>query len=219
MPLCRSNVHCVAKDTSLQVHTRHTGHVCMQIPILYSHPRYRIHLRTSLPTGEPTYLTPTNLSNSPILTTNQIPREIQPVGSATHLLIHLGRNLKQKASRTTRAQSLQNRRIIRAPEKPLERLKSIRKNAGICARTHWLRLVVHKVSNLHLGSLRAKSERGRLTITFRMVSETGHPSAIGLWICWRIFSDPGIRIARICNGWRDMWGTIREHSHSSIGMS
>jgi len=40
---------------------------------------------------------------------------------------------------------------------PVERLKSISKNAGICARTHGLRLLLHKVSNLHLGSLRAKS--------------------------------------------------------------
>jgi len=28
-----------------------------------------------------------------------------------------------------------------------------------------------------------------------------------------------IRIARICNGWRDMWRTDREHYHSSIGTS
>jgi len=103
--------------------------------------------------------------------------------------------------------------------KPLERLKSIRKNAGICARTHGLCLLLHKVSNLPLGSLRAKSQRRVLTITFRMVSETGHPSAIALCIHWRMFSDTWIRIARICNGWWDMWRTVREHYHSSIGTS
>ena len=101
--------------------------------------------------------------------------------------------------------------------KPLERLKSIRKNAGICARTHALRLLLHKVSNLHLGLLRGISQRRRLTITFRMVSETRHPSAIALCILWRIFSDTWIRIARICTGWRDMWRTVREHYHSCIG--
>jgi len=55
---------------------------------------------------------------------------------------------------------------MRAPGKPLERVDSIRKNAGICAKTHGLRLLPHKVSNLHLGSFRAKSQRGRLTIIF-----------------------------------------------------
>jgi len=129
----------------------------------------------------------------------------------------LGRQLEPKYSRTTRTLSLRNRRIIRAPGKPLERLKSIRKNAGICARTHGLRFLLHKVSNLHLGSWRAKSQRRGLTITFRMVSETQHPSAIALYIRWRIFSDTWIRIARICNGCRDMWSTVREHYHSSIG--
>jgi len=49
---------------------------------------------------------------------------------------------------------------------PFERLKSIRKNAGICARTHGLRLLLHKVSNFHLGSMRAKSQRRGLTITY-----------------------------------------------------
>jgi len=103
--------------------------------------------------------------------------------------------------------------------KPLERLKSIRKNEGICARSYGLRLLLHKVSNLHLGSLRANSQRRGLTITFRMVSETRHPSPMALWIRWRIFSDTWIRIARICNGWRDRWRTVREHYHSSIGTS
>ena len=56
--------------------------------------------------------------------------------------------------------------------KPLERLKSIRNNAEIWARTQGLCLLLHKVSNLYLGSLRAKSQRGGLTITFRIVSET-----------------------------------------------
>jgi len=83
---------------------------------------------------------------------------------------------------------------------PLERLKSLRKNAGICARTHGLRFLLHKVSNLYLGSLRAKSQRRKLTITFRRVSETGHPWALALCIRWRIFSDTWICIARICNG-------------------
>jgi len=103
--------------------------------------------------------------------------------------------------------------------KPLERLKSIRKNAGICARTHGLRLLLHKVSNLHFGSLRLKSQRRGLTITFRMLSETRHPSAIALCIRWRIFSDTWIRISCICNSLRDMWWTVREHYHSSIGTS
>jgi len=70
-------------------------------------------------------------------------------------MIRLGGNPKQKYLRTTRTQSLQNRKIIRGPGKPLERLKSIRQNAGICARTHELRLLLHKVSNLDLGSFRA----------------------------------------------------------------
>jgi len=176
----------------------------MQISISYSHPPYGIHLRTSLPTGGPTYLKPTNPSNTPIQTTNQILPGIQPVVSATHLMIHLGGNTKHKYSRTTRTQSLRNRRIIRAPGKPLERLKTIRKNAGICARPHGLRLLLHKVANWHLGSLRAKSQRGGLTITFRMVSETQHPSAIAVCIRWRIFSHTWICIARIWNGRRDM---------------
>ena len=201
----------------MHAHTRHTCEVLMQILISYSHPPYGIHLRTSLLTGGPTYLMPTNPSNTPIQTTNQILPEIQPVVSATHLMIRLAGNLKQKYSRTTRTQSLRNRRIIRAPGNPLERLKSIWKNAEICARTHGLHLLLHKVSNLHLGSLRAKSQRRGLTITFRMVSETRHPSAIALCICWRIFSYTWIRRARICNGWRDMWRTVREHYHSSIG--
>jgi len=191
----------------------------MQILISYSHPPYGIHLRTSLPTGEPTYPTPTNPSNIPIQTMNQILPEIQPVVSAMHLMIGLGGNPKQKYSSPTRTQSLRNRKIIRAPGKPLERLKSIRKIAGICARTHGLRLLLHKVSNLHPGLLRAKSQRRGLTITFRMVSETRHPSAIALCIRWRIFSDTWIRIARICNHWRDMWRTVREHYHSSIRTS
>jgi len=71
----------------------------MQISISYSYAPYGIHLRTSLPTGEPTYLTPTNPSNTPIQTTNQILPEIQPVVSATHLMIRLGGNPKQKYSR------------------------------------------------------------------------------------------------------------------------
>jgi len=108
---------------------------------------------------------------------------------------------------------------IRAPGKPLERLKSISKNAGVCARTHGLRLLLHKVSNLPLGLLRAKSQRRALTITFRMISEIRHPSAITLCIRWRSFPDIWIRIARICNGWRDMWRTVREHYHASIGTS
>jgi len=141
------------------VHLRNTCEVCMQIAILYSHPPYGIHLRTSLPTGGPTYLTPTHLSNTLILTRNQILPEIQPGVSGTHLMIRLGRNPKQNYSRTTCTQTLRNRRIIRAPGKLLERLKSIRKNAGICARTHVLCLLLHKVSNLHCGSLRAKSQR------------------------------------------------------------
>jgi len=119
--------------------------------------RYRTHIHhteslpRSLPTGGPTYLTPTHPSITPIQTTNQILPEIQPVVSATHLMIRLGRNPKQQYSRTTRTQSLRNRRITRAPWKPLERLTSIRKNAEICARTHGLRLLLNKVSNLHLG--------------------------------------------------------------------
>jgi len=219
MRLCRSNVHFVARDTYVQTQTTHTCEVPMQISILYWHPPYGIHLRTALPTGGPTYRTPTNPSKTLIQTTNQILPEIQPVVSVTHLMIRLGGNPKQKYSSTTRAQSLRNRRIIRAPGKPLERLKSIRKNAGNCARTHGFRLLLYKVLNLHLGSLRAKSQRGGLTITFRMVLETGHPSAIALGIRWRIFSDTWIRIARICNGWRDMWRTVREHYHSYIGTS
>jgi len=188
----------------MQAHTRHTSEVRKQISISYSHPPYGIHLRTSLPTGGPTYLTPTNPSNTPIQTMNQILPEIQPVVSATQLMIRLGGNPKQKDSRTTPTQSLRNRRIIRAPGKPLERLKSIRKNAGICARTHGLCLLLHKVSNLHLGSLRAKFRGDGLAITFRMVLETRHPSAIALCIRWRIFSDTWIRMPCICNGWRDM---------------
>jgi len=47
-----------------------------------------------------------------------------------------------------------------------ERLNSTRKNAGICARTHGLCLLLHKASNLHLVSLRAKSPRCGLMITF-----------------------------------------------------
>ena len=163
--------------------------------------------------------TPTNPSNTPIQTTNQILPEIQPVVSTTHLMIRLSGNPKQKYSRATRTQSLRNRMIIREPGKPLERLKSISKNAGICARAHWLPLLLQKVSNLHLCSLRAKSQRRGLTITFRMVSQTRHPSAVPLCIRWRIFFDTWIRIARICNGWRDMWRTVREHYHCSIGMS
>jgi len=194
------------KETSVQAHTRYTCEVLMQISISYSHPRYRIHLRTSLPMGGPTYLTPPNPSNTPIQTRNQILPEIQPVVSATPQIIRLGGNPKQKYSRTTRTQSLRNKRIIREPGKPLERLKSIRKNAGICARTNGLRLLLHKVSNLHLGSLRAKSQRHGLTITFRMVSETRHPSAIALCIRCRIFSNTWICIAPICNGWRDIGG-------------
>jgi len=168
------------KDTSVQAHMRHTCAVPMQISISYSHPPYGIHLRMSLPTGEPTSLTPMNQSNTPIQTTNQILPEIQAVVSATPLMIRLGGNLKQKYSRTTRTQSLWNRRIIWAPGKPFERLKSIRKNAGICVRSHGLLLLLHKVSNLHLGSLRTKSQRRGLMIPFRMVSETRHPSAIAL---------------------------------------
>ena len=203
----------------MQAHTRHTCEVLMQIAISYSHPPYGILLRTSVPTGGPTYLMPRNPSNTPIQTTNQILPEIQLVVSAMHLMIGLAGNLKQKYSRTTRTQSLRNRRIIRAPGKPLERLKSIKKHAGICATTHGLHLPLHKVSNLHLGSLRAKSQRREIMITFRMVSETRHPSAIAVCIRWRIFSDTWIHIARICNGWRDMWRTVREHYHSSIGTS
>jgi len=219
IPLCRSNVHLVAKDTSVQAHTRHTCEVRRQISISYSHPQYGIHLRTSIPTGGRTDLTPTNPSNTPIQTTNQILPDIQPGASTTHLMIRLGGNPKQKYSRTTRTQSLRNRMIIRLPGNPLERLKSISKNAEICARTHGLPLLLQKVSNLHLGSLRGKSQRRGLTITFRMVSQTRHPSAIPLCIRWRIFSDTWIRRARICNGWMDMWRKVREHYHSSIGMS
>jgi len=163
--------------------------VRMQISISYSHPPYGIHLRMALPTAGLTFLTPMNPSNTPIPTTNHILPEIQPVVSATHLMIRLGLNRKQKSSGTTCTQSLRNRRIIRAPGKPLERLKSRTKNAGIYARTHGLRLLLHKVSNLHLGSLRAKSQSGGLTITFRMISETRNPLAIALCIRWRIFSD------------------------------
>ena len=72
---------------------------------------------------------------------------------------------------------------------PLEWLNSISKNAWICARTNGLRLLLHMVSNLHLGSLRSKSQRRGLTIAFGMVSEIRHPSAIALSIPWRIFSD------------------------------
>jgi len=219
IPLCRSNVHFVAKETSVQAHTRHTCEVRMQISISYSHPPYRIHLWTSLRTGGPTYLRPTNPSNTPIQPTNQILPEIQRVVSATHVMLRSGGTPKQKYLGTTRTQSLRNRRIIRAPGKPFERLKSIRKNAGICARTNGLRLLLHKVSTLHIGSLRAKSQRRGLTITFRMVSETRHPSAIALCIRGRIFSDTWIPIARICNGWRDMWRTVREHYHCAIGTS
>jgi len=156
----------------------------MQISISYSHPPYGIHRRTSLRTGGASYLTPTNQSNTLILNTNQILPEIPPVVSATHLIIRLGGNPKQKYSSTTHTQSLRNRRIILVPGKPLERLQSISKTAGIWARTHGLRLLLHKVSKLHHGSLRAKSHRGGLTITFRMVSETRHPSAIALCIRW-----------------------------------
>ena len=67
--------------------------------------------------------------------------------------------------------------------------------------------------------IESKVSKTRLTITFRRVSETRHPSAIALCIRWRIFSDTWIRIARICNGWRDMWRTVTEHYHSSIGTS
>jgi len=89
-------------------------------------------------------------------------------------------------------------------------LKSISKNAWICARTKGLRLLLHMVSNFHLGSLRSKSQRRGLTIAFGMVSETRHPSAIALSIRWRIFSDSWLCIAPICNGWRDLWRTVRE---------
>jgi len=89
----------------------------------------------------------------------------------------------------------------------------------LCERTHGLRLLLHKVSYLHLGSLGAKSQRRGLTITFRMVSETRHRSAIALCIRSRLFSDTWIRIARICNGWRDMSRTVRQHYHSSIATS
>ena len=42
---------------------------------------------------------------------------------------------------------------------PLERLQSVRKNSGICVRTHGLLLLLYKVSNLDLDLLRAKSQR------------------------------------------------------------
>jgi len=106
-----------------------------------------------------------------------------------------------------------------ATGKPLERLQSILKNTGICARTHRYCLPMHKVSNLHLGSLRAKSQTHGSTITFRMVSETRHQSAIALGICWRIYSDPWILIARICQGLKDMLKTVRDYYPSYIGMS
>jgi len=64
-----------------------------------------------------------------------------------------------------------------------------------------------------------KVSKTQINDYFRMVSETRHPSAIALCIRWRIFSDTWIRIARICNCWRDMWRTVREHYHSSIGTS
>ena len=152
--------------------TRYTCEVHMQISISYSYPADGVQLRTFLPTGELTSLTPTNLSNTMSLTTNQIMVEIEPVVTMTYLIIRLGGNPKLKGSRTTRSQWLRNRRNIRAPGKPLETLKSKRKKAGICARTPGLLLLVHKVSNLHLGSLRANSQRRGLTITFGMVSET-----------------------------------------------
>jgi len=159
----------------VQAHTRHTCGVRMQISISYLHPPYGIHLRTSLPTWEPSSLTPTNPFNTPILTTNQILPEIQPVVIARHLMIRLRGNMKQKYSRTRCTQSLRNRRIICPPVKPLETLNRRKMNAGICARTPGLLLLVHKVSHLHLGSLIAKSHRRALTITFRMVLETRHP--------------------------------------------
>ena len=189
----------------------------MQISILYAYPAYRIHLRTSLPTGGPTYLAPTTPSNTPIQTTNQILPDIQPVVSATHVMIRSCGNPKQKYAKTTRTQSLQKTRIIGALGRPVERLKSIRKNAGICAGTHVLHLLLSKVSTIDLGSLRAKWQRGGFTLTLRMVSETRHPSAIPLCLRWTIFSDTWIRIAGICNGWRDMGRMVREDYHSSIG--
>ena len=81
-------------------------------------------------TGELTYLTPTNPSNTAILTANQILLETQRGVSMTHLMIRLGENPKQKYSRRTRSHSLRNWRIIQARGKPVETLKRIRKNAG-----------------------------------------------------------------------------------------
>ena len=155
----------------MQAHTRHTCESCMQISILYSHPSYAIHLQTSLTTVQLAILTPTNRSSNRIRTTNQILPEIQPVMSMTHLMIRLCTSLirKHTTRSTVHPQSLQNRRIIRAPRKPLERAEASWKNAVICARIHGLHFLVRKLSNLHLGSLRAMSQRRGLMNTSLLV--------------------------------------------------
>jgi len=172
----------------------------LNIVLSYSHPLYGIHLRTSLLTGGLTYLTPTNPSNSPILTTNQVLPETQPCSEHDAPDDTLKWDPKTEVHEDNTYQVGDEQGDYPGAGKLLGRLKSTRKNAGVCARTHGLHLLVHKVLKVHLGSIRAKAQRCGLTITFRIVSETRHPSAIALCILWRIFSNPWIRIARICNG-------------------
>ena len=205
----------------MQAHTRHTCESRMRISISYSHPSYAIHLWTSLSTVGPAFLTPTNRSSNLIRTTNQILPEIQPVMSATHLMIRLCTSLIRKHSTHRRAhpQSLQNRRIIRAPGKPLERSEATWKNAVICVRNHGHPFLVRKLSNLHLGSLRAKSQKRGLTNTSLLVSETPHRSVIAPCTRWRIISDTWIRMPHIYNSLKDMLRMVREHYHSSIRTS
>ena len=81
----------------------------------------------------------------------------------------LNDNTSSSAARQTHYES---------PEKQLETSMDLSKNAAICARTHGLHLLVRRVSNLHLGSLKVNLRSRRSLITLQIVSVTRHQLAI-----------------------------------------
>src|SRR6201995_4438986 len=110
-------------------------------------------------------------------TTNQILPVIRPDMNSTHLMTLCTTPILKHLT-TTRLRPLLDRHIMNAPEKQLETSTDLSKNTAICARTHWLYLLVRRVSNLHLGSLKVNLRSRRSMITLQMVSVTRHQLAI-----------------------------------------
>jgi len=105
------------------------------------------------------------------------------------------------------------------PHEAIREVKEYNEECSDLCETPWALFASAQGFKLEFSCIESKISKTRIKNYFSNDMETQHLSAVALCIPWRIFSDTWIPIARICNGWRDMWRTVIEHYSSSIGMA